>query len=99
MFSYKSIKNDYNSKRSLLIYNIVDSINSYCYQYGKCIKKNLPNAKKICFVPNNSKNNLIIKILKKNNVLIIKKKSFLNMNVVSSRFLYEYEYLKKYKFI
>jgi hypothetical protein len=84
MFSYKSIKNDYNSKRSLLIYNIVDSI-----------KKNLPNAKKICFVPNNSKNNLIIKILKKNNVLIIKKKSFLNMNVVSSRFLYEYEYLKK----
>ena len=84
MFAYKSTKNDFNSKRGLLIYNIIDSI-----------KKNIPNAKIICFIPENSKISFIIQILKKNDVLIIKEKEFLKMHLVSSRFLYEYKYLKK----
>ena len=85
MFSYKSTENDFYSTRSLLIYNVIDSI-----------KKNIPNANIICFVPNNSINSsLVIQVLQKNKVLIIKENDFLNMELVSSRFLYEYEYLKK----
>ena len=79
IFNYK-----YYSERSLLIYNIIDSI-----------KNNIPNAKIVCFVQKNSNNDLIIKLLRKNNALIIKRKKFLNMELVSSRFLYEYEFLKK----
>ena len=84
MFAYKSTQNDFNSRRGLLIYAVIDSI-----------KKNIPNAKIICFVPENSNISLIIHILKKNNVLIIKEKKFLKMKLVSSRFLYEYKYLKR----
>jgi hypothetical protein len=84
MFAYNFINYKYYSERSLLIYNIIDSI-----------KKNIPNAKIVCFVQNNSNIDLIIQLLKKNNVLIIKRKKFLNMELVSSRFLYEYEFLKK----
>ena len=50
----------------------------------------------ICFVPNNSKTSLVIQALQKNNVSIIKERDFLNMSLVSSRFLYEFKYLKKY---
>ena len=64
MFSYKS-KRDI--KRSLLIYIVIDSI-----------KRNIPNAKIICFIPENSYIDFVIKLLKKNNVLIIKEKDFLN---------------------
>lgn len=80
MFAY----NKFYSSRSLLIYNVLLSI-----------KKNIPNAKIICFVKDNSKINFIIRILRKNNVLIIKRKDYLKMKLVSSRFLFEYEYLKK----
>lgn len=85
MFAYNSSKNDFNSERSLLIYNVLDSI-----------KKNIPDAKIICFVPNNSKINIVIEVLQKNNVSIIKERDFQNMSLVSSRFLYEFKYLKKY---
>ena len=85
MFAYNPNINDFNSNRSLLIYIIIDSI-----------KKNIPKAKIICFVPNKSKISLVIQVLQKNNVLIIKEKDFLNMDLVSSRFLYEFRYLKKY---
>lgn len=84
MFAYNSINYKYYSERSLLIYNIIDSI-----------KKNIPNVKIVCFVQNNSNIDLIIQLLRKHNVLIIKRKKFLNIELVSSRFLYEYEFLKK----
>jgi hypothetical protein len=85
MFAYNSSKIDVNSERSLSIYNVLDSI-----------KKNIPKAKIICFVPNNSKISLVIQALQKNNVSIIKERDFLNLSLVSSRFLYELRYLKKY---
>ena len=85
MFAYNSSNFEFNSERSLLIYNVLDSI-----------KKNIPNAKIICFVPNNSKTSLVIQALQKNNISIIKEKDFLNMSLVSSRFLYEFKYLKQY---
>lgn len=85
MFAYNSSKIEFNSERSLFIYNVLDSI-----------KKNIPNAKIICFVPNNSKTSLVIQALQKNNISIIKEKDFLNMSLVSSRFLYEFKYLKQY---
>jgi len=50
----------------------------------------------ICFIPSNSKINLVIQVLQKNNVSIIKETDFLNVSLVSSRFLYEFKYLKKY---
>lgn len=84
MFSYKPRNSIYYLKRSLMIYIVIDSI-----------KRNIPNAKIICFIPRNSKNDFVIKILKKNNVLIIKEKDLINLQLVSSRFLYEYKYLKK----
>jgi len=80
-FSYKFTK--YYFRRSFFIYNIIDSF-----------KKNIPNAKIVCFVQDDSSNSLVVKLLKKNNVLIIKEK-ILNMEIANSRFLYEYEYLKK----
>ena len=58
MFAYKPTKYDFNSKRSLLIYFVIDSI-----------KKNIPKAKIICFVPENSSNiSLVIQVLKRNKV-------------------------------
>jgi hypothetical protein len=84
MFTYKSNKYNAYSSRSLLIYNIIESI-----------KKNIPNATIICFVQDNSNINLVIRLLRKNNVLIIKRKDYLNIALVSRRFIYEYEYLKK----
>lgn len=50
----------------------------------------------ICFVPNNTKISLVIQALQKNNVSIIKERDFLNLSLVSSRFLYEFRYLEKY---
>jgi hypothetical protein len=85
MFAYNSSKIDFNSESSLLIYNVLDSI-----------KKNIPDAKIICFVPKNLKSNIIIEVLQKNNISIIKEMDFQNMSLVSSRFLYEFKYLKKY---
>lgn len=85
MFSYKSLTNvEYYLKRSLRVYIVIHSI-----------KRNVPNAKIICFIPPYSKNDFIIKLLKSKNILVIKEKDFANMNLVSSRFLYEYKYLKK----
>jgi hypothetical protein len=84
MFAYNSSNFEFNSERSLLIYNVLDSI-----------KKNIPNARIICFVPNNSKISLVIQVLQENNVSIIKERDFLNLSLVSSRFLYEFKYLKK----
>jgi len=85
MFAYNSSKIEFNSERSLFIYSVLDSI-----------KKNIPNAKIICFVPNNTKTSLVIQALQNNNVSIIKEMDFLNVSLVSSRFLYEYKYLKEY---
>ena len=84
MFAYHPSKHDFYSKRSILIYIVINSI-----------KKNIPNAKIICFIPKNSGDSFVNRILEKNKILIIKEKNFLNMQLVSSRFLYEYEYLKK----
>lgn len=80
MFAYKS----YKSKRSLMTYNILASI-----------KRNIPNAKVICFIPNNSKDDFVIKLLKYYNYLVIKENDFINITLVSSRFWYEYKYLNK----
>ena len=33
MFAYKSIENDFNSKRGLLIYAVIDSIKSLCFHF------------------------------------------------------------------
>ena len=84
MFAYHPSKHDFYSNRSILIYIVINSI-----------KKNIPNAKIICFIPKNSGDSFVNRILEKNKILIIKEKNFLNMQLVSSRFLYEYEYLKK----
>lgn len=84
MFAYNSSKIKKNLKRALMVYIVIDSI-----------KRSIPNAKKICFVPKNSFNDFVIKIIKKNDILIIKEKDLLNIHLVSSRFLYEYKYLKK----
>jgi hypothetical protein len=67
-----------------LIYNVIDSF-----------KKNIPNVKIVCFVQEDSYNSLVVKLLQKNNVLIIKEKNILNMQIANTRFLYEYQYLKK----
>jgi hypothetical protein len=82
MFAYRPTKFDFYSNRSLLIYIVIDSI-----------KKNIPKAKIICFMPNNSYVSFVNKILEKNKILIIKK-DFLKIQLVSRRFLLEYEYLK-----
>ena len=83
MFAFRPNKWDFYSDRALFINIIIDSI-----------KKNIPNAKIICFIPSNSGDSYVNKILEKNKILIIKK-DHLNMQLVSSRFLDEYEYLKK----
>ena len=82
MFTYRPSRFDFYSNRSLLIYIVIDSI-----------KKNIPKAKIICFMPNNSGVSFVNKILEKNKILIIKK-DFLKIQLVSRRFLLEYEYLK-----
>ena len=84
MFGYNYVNKNYYINRSFFIYNIIDSI-----------KKNIPNAKIVCFVKDNSNNNHFYQLLQKNNVLIIKEKDFLELKIANSRFLYEYEYLKK----
>ena len=70
MFAYKSKKNKKYLKHSLMTYIILDSI-----------KRNIPNAKVVCFIPENSNIDFVIKILKKNKVLIIKEKDLVNMNI------------------
>ena len=81
-FSYKYNKNYL--ERSYLIYNVIDSF-----------KKNIPNAKIVCFVQEDSYTSLVVQLLQKNNVSIIIEKNILEMEIANSRFLYEYEYLKK----
>jgi hypothetical protein len=67
-----------------LIYNVIDSF-----------KKNIPNAKIVCFVQEDSYTSLVVQLLQKNNVSIIIEKNILEMEIANSRFLYEYQYLKK----
>lgn len=81
-FSYKYNKNYL--ERSYLIYNVIDSF-----------KKNIPNAKIVCFVQEDSYTSLVVQLLQKNNVSIIIEKNILEMEIANSRFLYEYQYLKK----
>ena len=58
LFCYKSTRRHF--ERSFLIYNVIDSF-----------KKNIPNAKIVCFVHKDSYNSLVIQLLRKNKAFII----------------------------
>lgn len=81
-FSYKYT--EFYFERSFFIYNVINSF-----------KKNIPNAKIVCFVQEDSIYSLVAQLLQKNNISIIMERNISKMEIANTRFLYEYEYLRK----
>ena len=99
IFKYKK-----NSNRDLIIFSYKYEF-SYKYRNIKnlvinsldSIKKSMPNAKIICFVPKNSKYSLIVNILRKLNVLTILFEKYKEMHIVNSRFFLSLDFLNENK--